>query len=161
MSRLIESWKQSGWEYRFYSDEASASFIETHFPPEVLEAYNSITPGAFKADLFRYCTLLINGGVYADMDVLLEANLDAVISADAGFIVPVDQVRHFLVPPLSFFCFLLNLILCVPFVTYLDLFPQSPPLHTKIARHRSQSSDLPLERAYSGCAGSSFPCQGY
>mmetsp|Transcript_23502 Transcript_23502/g.31134 ORF Transcript_23502/g.31134 Transcript_23502/m.31134 type:complete len:485 (-) Transcript_23502:729-2183(-) len=91
MSRLIESWKQSGWEYRFYSDEASASFIETHFPPEVLEAYNSITPGAFKADLFRYCTLLINGGVYADMDVLLEANLDAVISADAGFIVPVDQ----------------------------------------------------------------------
>ena len=75
MSRLIESWKRSGWEYRFYSDEAAAEYLSLHFPPEVREAYDSIIPGAFKADLFRYCALLIDGGVYADMDVLLETNL--------------------------------------------------------------------------------------
>ena len=43
-------------------------------------------------DLFRYCVLLICGGVYADMDVLLEANLDAVIGQDVGFMTPVDSV---------------------------------------------------------------------
>jgi hypothetical protein len=45
MSRLIESWKKSGWEYYFYDDETAGEFLETHFPPEVREAYESITPG--------------------------------------------------------------------------------------------------------------------
>jgi len=91
MSRLIESWKRSGWEYNFYDDDTAGSFLSTHFPPEVREAYDAVLPGAFKADLFRYCVLLIRGGVYADMDVLLESNLDAVVSGDVGFMVPMDS----------------------------------------------------------------------
>ena len=92
MSRLIESWKRSGWSYQFYDDAAAAKFLSLHFPPEVREAYDAIIPGAFKADLFRYCVLLIRGGVYADMDVMLESNLDAAIPEDVGFMVPVDAV---------------------------------------------------------------------
>lgn len=38
MSRLVESFKQSGWEYKFYADEDAASFLSTHFPAEVREA---------------------------------------------------------------------------------------------------------------------------
>lgn len=68
MSRLIESWKRSGWTYHFWDDASAADFLSLHFPPEVREAYDAIIPGAFKADLFRYCVLLIQGGVYADMD---------------------------------------------------------------------------------------------
>ena len=49
--------------------------------------------GAFKADLFRYCVLLIRGGVYADMDVLLQTNLDDAIANDIGFMTPIDEVR--------------------------------------------------------------------
>lgn len=45
MSRLIESWRKSGWEYYFYDDESAEEFLGGHFPPEVLEAYRSITPG--------------------------------------------------------------------------------------------------------------------
>jgi len=91
MSRLIASWERSGWTYNFWSDEKAAAFLSTHFPPEVREAYDAVLPGAFKADLFRYCVLLIQGGVYADMDVLLESNLDAVVSGDVGFMVPMDS----------------------------------------------------------------------
>lgn len=91
MSRLIESWKKSGWEYNFYDDTAAGEFLSLHFPPEVREAYDAITPGAFKADLFRYCVLLIKGGIYSDMDVMLESNLDAAIPPDVGFMVPVDS----------------------------------------------------------------------
>lgn len=90
MSRLIESWKRSGWEYHFWDDASAAEFLSLHFPPEVREAYDSIIPGAFKADLFRYCVLLIKGGIYADMDVMLESNLDAAVPGDVGFLVPVD-----------------------------------------------------------------------
>jgi mannosyltransferase OCH1-like enzyme len=91
MSRLIESFKLSGWEYKFYDDDSSRVVLKTHFPPEVLQAYDALKPGAFKADLFRYCVLLIYGGVYADMDVLLEANLEAAVGPDVGFMVPVDE----------------------------------------------------------------------
>jgi len=91
MSRLIESWKKSGWEYYFYDDDTAGEFLGTHFPPEVREAYESIIPGAFKADLFRYCVLLIRGGVYADMDVLLQTNLDDAIANDIGFMTPIDE----------------------------------------------------------------------
>lgn len=91
MSRLIESWKRSGWEYHFYDDAASAQFLSAHFPPQIREAYDAITPGAFKADLFRYCVLLIRGGVYADMDIMLESNLDHALSASVGFVTAQDE----------------------------------------------------------------------
>lgn len=91
MSRLMESFKQSGWDYKFYTDEDSVKFLTTHFPSEIREAYEALKPGAFKADLFRYCVLLIHGGVYADLDVMLEANLDFGIPADVGFMVPLDE----------------------------------------------------------------------
>jgi len=92
MARLVTSWEQSGWEYRFWDDKAAASFLSSHFPPEIREAYDAILPGAFKADLFRYCVLLIYGGVYADIDVVLESNLDAAIPPDIGFMVSTDGV---------------------------------------------------------------------
>ena len=91
MSRLQQSWKQSGWTHKFYDDAAAAAFLQEHFPPAVLEAYDAIQPGAFKADLFRYCVLLIQGGVYADMDVLLETNLEEAIEPNVGFITPMDE----------------------------------------------------------------------
>lgn len=91
MSRLQQSWKQSGWKHTFYDDQSAAKFLEEHFPPAVLEAYNAIQPGAFKADLFRYCCLLIQGGVYADMDVLLETNLEEAIAPNVGFMTPMDE----------------------------------------------------------------------
>jgi mannosyltransferase OCH1-like enzyme len=91
MSRLIESFRQSGWEYEFYDDDKAAQFLSAHFPPAVREAYDSIIPGAFKADLFRYCVLLIRGGVYADMDILLESNLDEAIDGSIGYLTPQDS----------------------------------------------------------------------
>ena len=91
MSRLMESFQQSGWEYRFYTDEDIVTFLQIHFPPEVLQAYDALIPGAFKADLFRYCVLLIYGGVYADVDIQLQSALDFAIPDDVGFMVPVDE----------------------------------------------------------------------
>jgi hypothetical protein len=94
LSRLQASFRYSGWEYRFYTDEESASFLSKHFPSEVRDAYDTLLPGAYKADLFRYCVLLIHGGLYADIDILLESNLDFVIKPSVGFMVPYDNVSE-------------------------------------------------------------------
>lgn len=90
-SRLVSSWESSGWEYKFYDDETSMIFLETHFAPEVREAYESILPGAYKADLFRLCVLLIHGGIYSDVDVELTSDLDSLLEDDIGFIIPIDE----------------------------------------------------------------------
>lgn len=91
MSRMVQSFVRSGWEYHFYTDAQAGDFLTTHFPKEVREAYDTLRPGAFKADLFRYCVLLIHGGVYADVDIQLESALDLAIGRDIGFMVPIDE----------------------------------------------------------------------
>jgi len=93
LSRMAQSFQKAGWEYRFWSDDDATAFLRVHFPPPVLEAYQALLPGAFKADLFRYCVLLITGGVYADVDIQLESVLDLSVPPDVGFMVPVDEVR--------------------------------------------------------------------
>ncbi|GAX23827.1 hypothetical protein FisN_20Hh029 [Fistulifera solaris] len=90
MSQLVQSFHQAGWQYEFYDDNRASQFLKAHFPPAVREAYDALLPGAYKADLFRYCVLLIMGGVYADVDVLLECNLDELIPPSVGFMAPQD-----------------------------------------------------------------------
>jgi hypothetical protein len=50
-----------------YDEEDCRTFIKDNFNPDVLEAYNSLIPCAYKADLWRYCVLYINGGYYMDI----------------------------------------------------------------------------------------------
>lgn len=55
------------FDYLFFDDDAAGGFIEENFPAEVLHAFDSLVPGAFRADLWRYCYLVENGGVYVDI----------------------------------------------------------------------------------------------
>jgi mannosyltransferase OCH1-like enzyme len=89
---MVETWKKSDWEYKFYDDEDAKAFLSLHFPGEISEAFNAIIPGAFKADLLRYCLLFIYGGVYADVDTILESSLDSAILSDTGFMLGLDNV---------------------------------------------------------------------
>ena len=62
--------------------EDARAFISLHFSEEVLYSFDALIPGAFKADLFRLCVLLIEGGVYSDVDLLAVSNLDKAIQPD-------------------------------------------------------------------------------
>jgi len=55
------------WEHRLYDNAASRAFIAENFPADVLWAFDTLVPGTFKADLFRYCVMYIHGGVYLDI----------------------------------------------------------------------------------------------
>ena len=59
------------YEYEFFNDEDCINFIKSNFPPEVLDAYNNLINTAHKADLFRYCLIYINGGIYLDIKTVL------------------------------------------------------------------------------------------
>jgi mannosyltransferase OCH1-like enzyme len=55
------------FDYRFYTDEDCLKFIKENFDDDVVSAFEMLIPGAFKADLWRYCVLYKNGGVYLDI----------------------------------------------------------------------------------------------
>lgn len=57
-----------GYEVRYFASDQRRDFIERNFP-EALDAYDTLVPGAYKADLFRYVVLYVEGGVYLDSGV--------------------------------------------------------------------------------------------
>jgi hypothetical protein len=90
LARLQASWKSSGWDFRFYSDDAARAYVADHFPTQFVEAFDALIHGAFKADLFRYLVLLREGGIYADVDVKLDVPLDSIVTSTTTFFAPRD-----------------------------------------------------------------------
>jgi len=56
-----------GFNYQLFDDNDCRNFIKDNFDVNVLNAFDSLIPGAYKADLWRYCILYKNGGVYLDI----------------------------------------------------------------------------------------------
>ena len=73
--------KNSNYKYYFSNKNDRRDFIRKNFDPIVLEVYDKIIPGAFKADLWRYCVLYKLGGIYADIDMICLNSFDKVIKA--------------------------------------------------------------------------------
>ena len=52
---------------QLFDDNDCRDFIQNNFPEDILIAFDTLNPGAYKADLWRLCILYINGGIYADI----------------------------------------------------------------------------------------------
>lgn len=70
--------------YKYYNDSQARSFIAKHMDHKVLECYDKLIPGAYRADLFRYCLLYIKGGVYIDSAFVCHGKL-------SDHILPIDK----------------------------------------------------------------------
>ena len=93
---LIDSWKINNpdYEHFLYDNEMCRDFIATNFDKDVLHTYDKIKPGAFKADLWRYCILYKYGGFYVDADTLCFNNINNfVTNPNIDFIIPIDLNR--------------------------------------------------------------------
>jgi mannosyltransferase OCH1-like enzyme len=77
MVKAKQSWieKNPEYEHFFYTDEDCRDFIGAHFEERVLQAFDKLIPGAFRADLWRYCVLYVKGGVYADIATVCQVPL--------------------------------------------------------------------------------------
>ena len=69
MRENVDRLKSQNPEFNHHLFDASErrEFIKTFFEEDVLNAYDKLVPGAYKADLWRYGVLYINGGVYLDI----------------------------------------------------------------------------------------------
>jgi mannosyltransferase OCH1-like enzyme len=55
------------FEYYLYNEEMCRQFLKDNFENDVVIAYDSLIPFAYKADLWRYCILFKYGGIYLDI----------------------------------------------------------------------------------------------
>ena len=62
------------FNYYLFSDSDCRLFISKNFEPVVLNAYDRLIPGAYKADLWRYCILYKYGGIYLDIKYVPDNN---------------------------------------------------------------------------------------
>jgi hypothetical protein len=56
-----------GFRYYLFDDNDCRKFIKNNFDKSILYAFDSLIPGAYKADLWRYCILYKYGGIYLDV----------------------------------------------------------------------------------------------
>uniref|UniRef100_A0A6C0JGL7 Glycosyltransferase n=1 Tax=viral metagenome TaxID=1070528 RepID=A0A6C0JGL7_9ZZZZ len=69
MKETVELLKSQNPEFThyLYDDSMCREFIKINFNDDILYSYDSLKPGAYKADLWRYCVLYKYGGIYLDI----------------------------------------------------------------------------------------------
>jgi len=69
MSNAVSNLRKNNprFNYQLYDDNDCREFIKNNFAENILNAYDRLIPGAYKADLWRYCILYKKGGVYLDI----------------------------------------------------------------------------------------------
>ena len=69
MAKSVEKLKSENpeFDYHLYDEPERRNFIVKNFENDVVKAYDALIPGAYKADLWRYCVLYKLGGIYLDI----------------------------------------------------------------------------------------------
>ena len=96
IKNLFKKTKQEnpGIEIKYFSNSDRVDFIKSHFNDDVLRAYLNLKPGAYRADLFRYCILYINGGIYGDLTQTYLVPLKELVNLNKDSIILVKDYLH-------------------------------------------------------------------
>jgi mannosyltransferase OCH1-like enzyme len=98
LKAALATWKAhgppGGLKVHWYDDTAAEAWVAKH-APQYLPEYQILTPGAYKADLWRLLVVYEHGGFYSDAGTVLRAPLWHV-TAGAALVVARDNtlMRH-------------------------------------------------------------------
>lgn len=72
MRERVETLKNQNPRFKhfLYDDNDCRELIKKYFNSDVLNAYDTLIPGAYKADLWRLCVLYVYGGIYMDIKLI-------------------------------------------------------------------------------------------
>ena len=78
----------AGYKYSFFNESSCYKYIQDHFDTKIANAFTILKNPAHKCDLFRYCLLYREGGIYIDYDLHINISLDSIIelSQNSDFI---------------------------------------------------------------------------
>lgn len=79
--------------HHLYDEDDCRNFIKNNFDDDVLHAYNSLIPCSYKSDLWRYCVLYKNGGIYMDIKYKCANNFKLIALTESEYFVR-DRPTH-------------------------------------------------------------------
>lgn len=84
ISDAINSFKTMNpdYELRIYNGIDCENYLKKYFSDEIYLAYKKINAFAFKCDLFRYCVLYKEGGIYSDIRSVCLVDLEKIMPKD-------------------------------------------------------------------------------
>ena len=99
--------KNPNYNYIYFDEIDSRKFIQDNFIvnildqdkknendiSDVLKSYDLLKCGAIKADLFRYCYLYVNGGIYIDSKISCYLELDKIINNNDKYVICADDAK--------------------------------------------------------------------
>ena len=83
----------TGFEHRHKSDSTALEYIYERCSSTLAEVYKCIKPPAFRADLFRFCALYADGGLYIDADIIPLVEVGELYSSCSEFTLGYDQAQ--------------------------------------------------------------------
>jgi hypothetical protein len=75
------------FNFKLFDIKSGREFISQNFGPYVLIAYDKLKPYSYKSDLFRYCYIYINGGIYVDIKYISLNNFKFIDLLDKEYLV--------------------------------------------------------------------------
>lgn len=95
--KIIEGMKLNNPNYNFqlHDDDDMNNFIKKEFPHAIYSAFSLLNEGAARADLWRYCILYKKGGIYLDIDSVINGNIDELIKKDDDCIITREKNRPY------------------------------------------------------------------
>ena len=81
------------WQMQLFDHDERRSFIEQYYDKDTVTAYDSLIPGAYQADLWRYCVLYALGGVYVDINKHAMSALDTILPPESAFVSTADRPK--------------------------------------------------------------------
>mgnify|MGYP001280804975 FL=1 len=83
------------YEFRYYNDADCDKKIQYMFGKKGLKTYKNVIPGAFRADIFRFCIVYLDGGIYSDLAQQFLVPLDKIINhADEEIVLSNDYLNN-------------------------------------------------------------------
>lgn len=80
------------YSFSFYDDAAMSTYMETHYAGHpILPVFRDLRIPAARADVWRYCILYREGGVYCDIDSALGVPLRQVIHDDMSELISFES----------------------------------------------------------------------
>jgi mannosyltransferase OCH1-like enzyme len=92
----LDSWYNLCPEYeiQILDKNMCLHFLTSYFPIDIIEAYNSLKPYAYKCDFIRICWLYIFGGIYKDIRQTLLTPLSKIINNKNNLIIVKDLIPN-------------------------------------------------------------------
>ena len=99
-SSVIDKFKEvyPGYEIRLSDDNDCIDFLNKEFGQEYVDIFNFIKHGQIKADFWRVCVVYKYGGIYFDIDVVPNINVEEILLPETTFLTCSSYIYNLINP---------------------------------------------------------------